>query len=364
MVMTNNGLCEVFQSAYHAHHSTETALLRVYNDIAMSIDNQKSVVLALLDLSAAFDTVDHSLLLARLSTRFGICDQALDWFHSYLSDRTQYVRIQDVSSDVHALPYGVPRGSLLGPLLYSLYTSPLGDIARSHGLSYHFYADDTQLYLSFETSSPEDLSTCTPALEDFVKDIDLWMLNNKLKLNSGKTKIIVFSSSYRPRPALKNLVIASDTVDRATTAKNIGVIFNNSLCFPHVTAVCKSSFFHLRNIFKIRKFLSYDTCKTLIHAFVTARIDYCNSLLYGQPKCILKRLQSVLNSAARLIHLTSRYERVTPLLIQLQWLPIEQRITFKIAVITFKALHGAAPSYITDFVKPYTPGRLLRSSNQ
>ena len=88
---------------------------------------------------------------------------------------------------------------------------------------------------------------------------------------------------------------------------------------PQFTAVCKSSFFHLRNIFRIRKFLSYDTCKTLIHAFVTARIDYCNSLLYGQPKCILKHLQSVLNSAARLIHLTSRYEHVTPLLIQLHW---------------------------------------------
>ena len=177
----------------------------------------------------------------------------------------------------------------------------------------------------------------------------------------GMKFIIVFSSSYRPRPALKNLVIASDTVDCSTT----GVIFNNSLSMlPHVTAVCKSSFFHLRNIFKIRKFLSYDTCKTLIHAFVTAKIDYCNSLLFGQPKCILKRLQSVLNSAARLIHLTSRYGHVTPLLIQLHWLPIEQRITFKIAVITFKALHVAAPSYITDLIKPYTPGRLLRSSNQ
>ena len=79
---------------------------------------------------------------------------------------------------------------------------------------------------------------------------------------------------------------------------------------------------------------------------------------------VLKRLQSVLNSAARLIHLTSRYKHVTPLLIQLHWLPIEQRITFKIAVITFKALHGAAPSYITDLIKPYTPGRILRSSNQ
>ena len=188
----NNGLCEVFQSAYRANHSTETALIRVYNDIAMSTDNHKSVVLVLLDLSAAFDTVDHSLLLSRLSTRFGICDLALDWFCLYLSDRTQYVRIQDVTSDVHSLPCGVPQGSVLGPLLYSLYTSPLGDIARSHDLSYHFYADDTQLYLSFETSSPEDLSTCKSALEDCVKDIDLWMLENKLKLNCGKTEIIVY----------------------------------------------------------------------------------------------------------------------------------------------------------------------------
>ena len=103
---------------------------------------------------------------------------------------------------------------LCGPLaVFFVQSSPLGDIARSHGLSYHFYADETQLYLSFETSSPEDLSTCKSALEDCVKDINLWMLNNKLKLNSGKTEIIVFSSSYCPRPALKNLVIASVTVD-------------------------------------------------------------------------------------------------------------------------------------------------------
>ena len=105
---------------------------------------------------------------------------------------------------------------------------------------------------------------------------------------------------------MNKLVIASETVDFSSTAKNIGVIFNNSLSMlPHVTAVCKSSFSHLRNIFKIRKFLSYDTCKILIHAFITSRIDYCNSLLYGQTKCILQNLQSVLNSAARLIHLSS-----------------------------------------------------------
>ena len=114
-------------------------------------------------------------------------DHVLDWLLSYLSDRTQFVRIQGVSSHVNDLPYGVPQGSVLGPLLYSLYKLfPLGDIARSYGLSYHFYVDDTQLYLSFETSSAEDLSICKSTIEDCVRDIDSWMLiANKLKLNSA-----------------------------------------------------------------------------------------------------------------------------------------------------------------------------------
>ena len=119
-----------------------------------------------------------------------------------------------------------------------------------------FYADDTQLYLSFETSSAEDLPICKSTIEDYIREIDLGVVANKLKLNSNKTEILVFSSSYCPRPALNNLVIASETVDCSITAKNIGVIFNNSLpMLPHVTVVCNSSFFHLRNIFKIRKFL-------------------------------------------------------------------------------------------------------------
>ena len=162
----SNGLCEMFQSAYRANHSTETALIRVYNNIALSIESRKSVVLVLLDLLAAFDTVAHFFLLSRLSARLGICDHALNWLRPYLSDRTQFVRIQDVSSHVNDLPYGVLQGSVLGPSLYSLYTSPLGDTARSYGLSYHFYADDTQLYLSFETSSAEDLSFCKSTIKD------------------------------------------------------------------------------------------------------------------------------------------------------------------------------------------------------
>ena len=195
------------------------------------------------------------------------------------------------------------------------------------------------------------MSIFKSTIEDCGWESDLWMLANKLKLNSNKTEILVFSSSYCPRPALNNLVIASETVDCSTSAKNIGVVFNNSLSMlPHVTAVRK-----------IGKFPPYDTGNILIHAFITSRIDFCNSLLYGQPKYILQRLQSVLNSATRLIHICSRCEHVTPLLIQLS---IEQRITFKIAVITFKALHGSAPDYITELIKPYSPSRSLQSSNK
>ena len=126
------------QSAYKKFHSTETALIKVHNDIATAIDDGHSVILVLSDLSAAFDTVDHGILLTRLSMRYGIRDRALEWFVSYLSDRTQFVKLDGSSSQSIHLPQGVPQGSVLGPILYSLYTSPLSDIANQHGMNVIF----------------------------------------------------------------------------------------------------------------------------------------------------------------------------------------------------------------------------------
>jgi hypothetical protein len=120
----------------------------------------------------------------------------------------------------------------------------------------------------------------------------------------------------------------------------------------------------LHNILRIRKFLSEDAAKTIIHSLVTSKLDYCNSILYGQPKYAIGRLQYVQNCAARIIYQCKKYEHVTPLFKSLHWLPIEQRVKFKILVITFKALHGLAPSYIADLIKPYVPARNLRSANQ
>ena len=149
--LTVNGLHERFQSAYKAHHSTETALLPITNDILLSLDRGDNVFLLLLDLSAAFDTVNHSLLLSRLENSFGITGTVLRWFHSYLSGRSQFVEINDTKSSVRDLTVGFPQGSVLGPIFYLLYIAPLAEIIRSHGFDYHFYADDTQLYSTYRS---------------------------------------------------------------------------------------------------------------------------------------------------------------------------------------------------------------------
>ena len=181
-------LLELNQSAYRKLHNTETALLKIFNDLLISADNKQVSILVLLDLSAAFDTLDHSVLLDRLNISFGLSGTVLDWFKSYLIGRTQSVIINDVTSEPRTLLYGVPQGSVLGPICYTLYTTPLGELICAHNMPFHMYADDTQLYLSLE---PENIDVLVNNLELCMNDIRNLMLLNKLKLNEEKTEIIL-----------------------------------------------------------------------------------------------------------------------------------------------------------------------------
>ena len=363
-VQLNNYLCEndlhePLQSAYKIFHSTETALLTVTNDIMLSLDKGENVFLVLLDLSAAFDTVNHTLLLARMQKSFGIRGNVLRWFNSYLSQRTQFVHINETNSTVRDLPVGVPQGSVLGPVLYLLYTAPLAKVIRSYGLDYHLYADDTQLYFAFKSA---DVDATKSRVKNCISAICRWMDLNELKLNHDKTGVMLIHSKYRPSPSFQSLCVGDESVAASQSARSLGVIFDEHMSFhAHVSSICSSSFYHLRNLSRIRKYLTKESAAVVVHAFVTSKLDYCNALLYGLPKYQLQRLQYVQNKAARVVLQMSRFQHITPVLCELHWLPIQYRIIFKILLLVYKALNGISPSYLAQKLHYCSHTRSMRS---
>jgi hypothetical protein len=220
-----NKIQEKYQSAYTEFHSTETALLKVQNDILHAIDSDHTVVLVMLDLSAAFDTIDHNILIERLEKTLGIQGKALNWIKSYLSNRTQRVQIKGIQSEAKPLEFGVPQGSVMGPRMFLGYTQPLGAIARKHGLHLHVYADDTQLYLEFRK---EDTEVTIEKIQKCVEDIQSWMTANWLKLNEDKTEIIIFGTKYKLSQLenIEELNICGSVIKPSSQVRNLGVIFD------------------------------------------------------------------------------------------------------------------------------------------
>ena len=192
--MCKNDLWDAHQSAYRPNHSTESALIKVKNDILFAMDKGKVVLVLSLDLTAAFDTIDREILTSRLSSRVCVRDTALKWFKSYLDDWTSSVEINGKQSPAVVNSIGLPQGSVFGPIGYTIYTLPIADIAKSHNVSYHTYADDTQLYLALDPKEPDGLERALRTLSACVTDIKTWMCRNKLKLNEEKTEFLVAGS--------------------------------------------------------------------------------------------------------------------------------------------------------------------------
>ena len=177
----------------------------------------------------------------------------LNWFRTYLEDRTQCVKIGTSFSSSVPLPFGVPQGSVLGPLLYTLYTVPLGQIIRKHGLNYHFYADDTQLYLCIEPSDVHDLIF---SVEKCIDDIKQWMHDNKLKLNDEKTEVILINPKHYEIP-FDHLTIGTENIDFADSAKNWGVYIDKDLSMEcHISNLSKAVYLEIRKIKTMSRFVS------------------------------------------------------------------------------------------------------------
>ena len=363
--MDTNDLHTPCQSAYRPFHSTETALLKIENDILNSLDSSKGVLLILLDLSAAFDTVDHDILLSRLTSRIGVTGTALQWFRSYLSDRFQVIHLDGISSKSCKLIYGVPQGSVDGPFDFIIYTGPIHDIAAAHGLSIHMYADDTQIYIEFDLTS-FSAAEAKSKLEACVSDIHAWMRQNKLQLNDDKTELVVITPSRQSgKVQIESVKVGNSDVLPCESARNLGATFDKNMTLqPHVSSLVRSCNWQLRRIGQLRKYVTTEAAEKLIHAFISSQLDNGNSLLFGLPDYQINRLQRIHNTAARILTLTDKYTHITPILESLHWLPVKYRIVFKILTLTYRCLNGLAPSYLSQLLTPYTPSRSLRSSNQ
>ena len=284
-------------------------------------------------------------------SKYSISGIALEWFRSCLTNCSQFALIEGCRS------CGVPQGSVLGPTRYVLYTALLADILRFHEMQFHFYADDIHLYISFSTNKDMELTNSITKTEECLSDIDKSMSINRLNLYNDKTELLYLFSKYSPQQSLPPLRFGTDIIKPFPQARNIGAIFDTTMSMlPHVNNACKSAFYYLRTISHIRKYLSTQTTEILIHAFVTSKLNHRNSLLYNVPKNVIKKLQSVQNAAARLITRSGKCDHIIPILFDLYWLPVSERIKFQNLLLTFKTLHQ-------DLITGYLPSRSLRSSS-
>lgn len=347
--LCSNDLFPYLQSAYRSYHSTETAILKLTMDIFRSQDKGNVCLLSFLDLSSAFDSVNHLTLLRRLQISFGFCDSVLAWFSSFLTNRTQSVAFNDSTSYPTVLDFGVPQGSVLGPLLFVLYTSDLIPLVHSHDMHIHMYADDIQIYGFCPPSETRALSSHMSCCLDAVI---LWCASNSLNINVEKTEQMWCSSKYMKRSfSFDASTICSNSVSLVpkTHVKCLGVLIDNDLSFTsHVSKVVSSCFSTLRKIRSVRRSLPRPLLITLVNALVFPLIDYCVAALFGITKLQIRRLQRVLHASARLIFGSDSYSSVTPLLRSLSWLPVEARISYRLAVLAHSCLHGRAPAYLSN----------------
>ena len=355
------------QSAYRKHFSTETSLLKLSNDILHNLDKKRCTLLVTLDISAAFDTVEHQRLLQRYSEYFGLSETVLQWMESYLSGRFQTVQIGSQLSEVHAVNCGFPQGATLAGLKYNMFTTPLHDLSDLHEVDHEAYADDSNLYVSFDIKNSDETDHAVSKLQGCLSDIECWLLKNRLKLNRKKSKAILFhppklSSSLINRVSIK---LQGHQLVLQKQITSLGVVLDcNMKMDKQINNVTKSSYFHLRRITKVRNQLNQNIAQTLVNTFVSSRMDYCNGLLCFLPNNSIKKLQRIQNASAKAIMLASRRQHVTPLLKKLHWLPISYRTEFKILLLTYRIMNNLAPRSLSSVICLYKPERSLRSANE
>ena len=342
--LSSNSLHSPSQYGYKKHHSCETMLLKLVDDILVAVDKKFGVVVLLVDLSAAFDTVDHRLLLNILQFKYHITGSALSWLKSFITGRQQRVKIGDCLSDSTNVLFGVPQGSILGPLLFNLYCASINSAFASCGFTNMGYADDNLGLRAFTARS--SVSTLLSDVPDCIQSIKSWTKEHFLKINSSKTQVIVFGTPNFLSSLHLPIIRSADGVlfPVRKSIEHLGVTLDCKMSYnQHVSHICSTMNYYMKNLRSIRKFMSISTAETFVHALITNRLDQCNSLFVGLSQTNIAKLQVLQNSAMRLVLQLPARAHTSQHLWDYHWLSVKERCHFKLLVLVFKCLNNMAP---------------------
>ena len=349
-----------YQSAYRSKYSCETALCRLMDDILWNMEKGKVMCLVAMDLSAAFDTVHHGLLLDVLRNYFGVRGVPLEWVKSYLCNRQFKVCVSGNYSNLHTFNFSVPQWSCAGTAFYLNYARTFASIISEEN-SIYGYADDHAI-TDPHVHNKHDEESCTSRLENSLCEIKSWMDENRLKMNTSKTEFILFGSRQQlTKITLSSLNVAGETVGGASFIKYLGAFLDNNLSMrKHISNICAKATANIVKIKAIRSFLTNETAKTLIVGLVLSHLDANNGILIELADTQPRRLQLVQNYAAKVVCKKRKYDSASECLMTLPWLPVKQWIVFKVATLAYKALNNQAPDYIKNLFKLKTIDRALR----
>ena len=339
-------LLDKLQSAYRNSHSTTTALLTVTDDIFKAIDESEVVLLTLLDYSKAFDTANHKLIIAKLK-HFGFHNDALDWVISYLSNRKQKVRT-DTDSQWEFIQNGVPQGSILGPLLFTVLVSDISENITTG--NYHTYADDLQLILTFK---PAEAVNAFNTANTVLSNVANYSNNNFLKLNTDKTKYITIGSQHNLKSlsdqVLPPLKLNGDILERKDSVKNLGVIFDENMFWTnHINGIVGKAYGRLKQAYKFRKFLSLESRFNVIETYILSLFNYGDVLFLNISGRLSNKIQRVQNSCMRYVFGLRKYDHISSSYEKNKTLNMENRRKLHALILMHKISTGVAPEYLSE----------------
>ncbi|CAH1230673.1 VKORC1L1 [Branchiostoma lanceolatum] len=354
--MDRNGLLTAHQSGFRKHHSTGTAVQKVVEDIKSAFNAHKVTVALFLDLRKAFDTVNHEILLGKLQ-KMGFDSGTAHWFRSYLTDRFQCVDIQNKLSALSRVTCGVPQGSVLGPLLFCIYTNDLPKVVRK--CSIHMYADDTVIYYSASL-----LNECEDAVSEDMRRAANWFKENRLSLHPDKTKSMVFGLPQKLRHTGKSVSVTDglNTFEQVDSFTYLGVTMDPSLQWaPHVEMITRKLLAGLGALRRAKPFVTKGILQLMCRTLLYSHLDYCSTAwlpsLLNSNKSKMIQLNRLINRAARIItgSKLKDHKPIESLLAEAGMEPLTGRVKENTLVTVYKAVRNKAPPYLTQMFKWMSP---------